>query len=366
MNNVQLSKDGFIFSGNQQESVPRALFLDKRLTPLERNAWQVIRMMLEPDGITALPTYEQLRLFLASMPYAEKASFETVARALSVLRLSRWLSLIKKRRARDGSIQSNLYVLHDEPLTPFEAMRLDEDYFSLVCQSMNHASKAIQHVTLGVLDDIASDPYLSGKRLPTRLEILMGRMSLSDAHAETVKLSTTHESEEGKNNLLRNQKTPTSESEAGLKTAQDQPIRNPNKAVSSSNVELLLQEAVKQLNLPQRFFQLSLTQQKAILTTIQHLPHGMNQQIFNEWNDRCQSHVVRKPAAYLYGIVQKALQGEFNNLIVPPTRSSDVATAVINRNEIAKPEYVPPTVEEKEIIRKTIQDMKEKFLKRKP
>ncbi|MGH8270180.1 MAG: STY4528 family pathogenicity island replication protein, partial [Steroidobacteraceae bacterium] len=35
--------DGIVFAGNPHESVPRALFLDTRLTPLERNAWQVIR-----------------------------------------------------------------------------------------------------------------------------------------------------------------------------------------------------------------------------------------------------------------------------------------------------------------------------------
>jgi len=38
--------DGFLYSGNRHESVPRALFLDRRLTPLERNAWQVFRLQL--------------------------------------------------------------------------------------------------------------------------------------------------------------------------------------------------------------------------------------------------------------------------------------------------------------------------------
>jgi hypothetical protein len=41
-------------------SVPRALFLDRRLTPLERNAWQVFRLQLNDDGVTAFPTYDQL------------------------------------------------------------------------------------------------------------------------------------------------------------------------------------------------------------------------------------------------------------------------------------------------------------------
>ena len=92
------SGDAFLFSGNRHESVPRRLFVDRRLTPLERNAWQVFRLMLNDDGVTTFPTYEQLRPWLASMPCAGQASHETVARALTLLRLTRWLSLVRRRR----------------------------------------------------------------------------------------------------------------------------------------------------------------------------------------------------------------------------------------------------------------------------
>lgn len=141
------SGDAFLFSGNRHESVPRRLFLDRRLTPLERNAWQVFRLMLNDDGVTAFPTYEQLRPWLASMPCAGQASHETVARALTLLRLTRWLSLVRRRRdPKTGRILGNLYVLHDEPLTPFEAMQLDADYLALVSQSLGHSAKAVQVV----------------------------------------------------------------------------------------------------------------------------------------------------------------------------------------------------------------------------
>lgn len=92
------SGDAFLFSGNRHESVPRRLFVDRRLTPLERNAWQVFRLMLNDDGVTTFPTYEQLRPWLASMPCAGQASHETVARALTLLRLTRWLSLVRRDR----------------------------------------------------------------------------------------------------------------------------------------------------------------------------------------------------------------------------------------------------------------------------
>ncbi len=158
--------------------MPRALFLDRRLTPLERNAWQVIRMQLNVDGLTALPTYDQLRPMLAVMPCGPVASTETVARALTLLRLTRWLSLVRRRRdQRSGRIMGNLYVLHDAPLTPFEAMQLDADYLGLVSQALTHASKAVQSVGHHVLQEVADDPMLRGGVLPTRLQVLTAQLA---------------------------------------------------------------------------------------------------------------------------------------------------------------------------------------------
>ena len=370
-------KDGFIFSGNWQQTVARILFLDQRLTPLERNAWQVIRMMLEPDGITALPTYEQLRPYLTSMPYAKQASFETVARALTILRLTRWLSLSKRRRAREGFKQSNLYILHDEPLTPFEAIRLDEDYLVLVCQSISHASAAVRKVAEGVLEDIANDPFLSGKRFPTRLEVLLGRMSEFQDDLKTQgELSTALKSEESESDLLRNQKELTSESEASLKTAKNHILRNPNKVVSSSNnINILLHNAEQYLNIPKRFYALRPAQQKGILTTIQKLSRDVQQQIFNEWEDRCQNQVIRKPASYLFGIVQKAFKGEFNEFVEvnqkPPvtpqqcTVSSSPSPPSPTPQKVVQEEYKPPTAEEKLAIRQHVEHLKNILMNKK-
>ena len=113
--------DGLLFCGNVHESVPRALFLDERLTPLERNAWQIIRMRVGPDGLTAFPTYQSLRPYLTSVPCSGRASDETIARALTLLRLTRWLSVVRhRRRAADGRILGNLYVLHEGSITYVE------------------------------------------------------------------------------------------------------------------------------------------------------------------------------------------------------------------------------------------------------
>lgn len=47
-------------------TTPTALMLDTRLTPLERNGWQVLRMLRASDGTSSLASLGQLRRYLTS------------------------------------------------------------------------------------------------------------------------------------------------------------------------------------------------------------------------------------------------------------------------------------------------------------
>ena len=311
--------DGFLYSGNRHESVPRALFLDRRLTPLERNAWQVFRLQLQSDGVTAFPTYDQLRPYLASMPCAAQASHETVARALTLLRLTRWLSLVRRRRdPKTGRILGNLYVLHDEPLTPFEAMQLDPDYLGLVSQALTHAAKAVQIVGMNTLREIAEDPMLNGRTLPTRLQVLAQRMARNKwADASYPQAPVDHESEEGQDGLLRNLDGPSSESEAGLKSAPDGSLRNPkeDRTVRMDRINQVRTvpraKALQHLRLPERLLRLKDEQQSGAMVALQQVDESLRQAVLDEWDARCRNSAVRNPAGYLFGIIQKAIRGEF-------------------------------------------------------
>ena len=311
--------DGFLYSGNRHESVPRALFLDRRLTPLERNAWQVLRLQLQSDGVTAFPTYDQLRPYLASMPCAAQASHETVARALTLLRLTRWLSLVRRRRdPKTGRILSNLYVLHDEPLTPFEAMQLDPDYLGLVSQALTHAAKAVQIVGANTLREIAEDPMLNGRTLPTRLQVLAQRMARNEwADASYPQAPVDHESEEGQDGLLRNLEGPSSESEAGLKSAPDGSLRNPkeDRTVRMDRINQVRTvpraKSLQHLRLPERLLRLKDEQQSGAMVALQQVDESLRQAVLDEWDARCRNSAVRNPAGYLFGIIQKAIRGEF-------------------------------------------------------
>ena len=332
-----MSGDAFLFSGNRHETVPRRLFLDRRLTPLERNAWQVFRLMLNDDGVTAFPTYEQLRPWLGSMPCAGQASHETVARALTLLRLTRWLSLVRRRRdPKTGRILGNLYVLHDEPLTPFEAMQLDADYLALVSQSLGHSAKAVQIVGMNTLKEIADDPLLCGRTLPSRLQVLAERLTsqgiaITESYPQE---DASHDSEEGAASLLRNRDDPTSESEAGTKPAPVGSLRNPKQArtVRSSRINEVRTTAHERgragalgdLQWPKRFTELKEEQQTGARVALQQVDTALRQAVLDEWATRCGSHGIRNPAGYLFGIIQRAIHGEFNAWAKKDTPSASV------------------------------------------
>jgi len=314
MSKMAPAAQGFLYSGNHHDSIPRALFFDKRLTPLERNCWIIIKTMLENDGITAFPSYDVLSQHLTMRPLSGDASSETVARALIILRLTRWISLVQTRRARNGQRMSNLYVLHESPLTPYEAIQIDPDYFSLISRAMDHGSQAVRHVARHTLKEIIDDPHIAGKVLPTRIQLLIEHISERDT--QCYPQESYPNSEDGSIDSLRNWGVPHSDSEAGRKTAHNHCLPNPKPVCSSSNKNKIhttvRKTQLEKLDLPEKFRTLSAKHQDAALNTMVNLPLTTQQQILNEWHERCQSSQIRKPAAYLLGIIQKAYRGEFN------------------------------------------------------
>ena len=220
---------GFLYSGQSLDTVPRRLLLDSRLTPLERNAWQVLRLLLDGQGL-ATPCYQDLQPYLSTVPYGPAASRETIARVLTVLRLTRWLSLVARgRNPTSGRLQGSLYVLHDEPLTPAEAMELDPDYLELIGHCLDHAAKNVRIVAQHVLEEIQRDTDIDQRRLPTRLDVLGERLA-EHALATPAADAPLHESELGEMAAVRIRATPSSESELGLEPRIHGSVRNPNAA----------------------------------------------------------------------------------------------------------------------------------------
>ena len=308
----QTLQAGFLFSGQSHEVVPRRLLLDHRLTPLERNAWQVFRLMLQGQGVIT-PRYEDLQPYLSSVPYGASASRETIARVLTMLRLTRWLSLVSRGRdPLSGRLQGSLYVLHDEPLTPTDAMELDQDYLELVGHALGHATKAVRIVAQHVVEEVRQDKNIDQGQLPTRLDSWGEHWMQQGLDLATE--DALHDSELGGDHRVRNRADPCSDSEPGLNVRVSGAVRNPNAACTvlkeSTCTVPRATQAVDNLHWPDPLH-LSPSERQAVAVTLNKLNPADRQAVLNEAGARCAAGGIRKPAAYLMGLIQRALKGDF-------------------------------------------------------
>jgi hypothetical protein len=69
------------------------------------------------------------------------------------------------------------------------------------------------------------------------------------------------------------------------------------------------------LTLPERFTRLKEEQQAGALVALKQVDASIRQAVIDEWAGRCADGAIRNPAGYLFGIIQRAIKGEFNALV---------------------------------------------------
>ncbi len=289
--------------------IPRALLLDPRLTPLERNAWIVLRVRPSVEGASALPSYEELRPLLACMPHAKKASFETVARAITVLRLTGWITLNHRRDPLTGRIQANTYGVHQAPASFVARCAADAGYPRLLEQSFSHASGAIRQVAQDVLREIAADPkqaallprYLRQRMPPETVapDIQNDPLPTTDDPAPPLP-EVPPDTAPGQKPALRAIRHVRTENSLNQ---EKRTYRVPPHGNDSS--------PPSDLRLPQRFTALMPDQRQDALAQLRQVPPTQRQAVLDEWAARCQREEVRRPSAYLFGLIRRALSGVF-------------------------------------------------------
>ncbi|MDT3722961.1 STY4528 family pathogenicity island replication protein [Pseudomonas oryzihabitans] len=324
---------GIVFSGNPHETVPRRLLLDDRLSPLERNAWQVFRLLMNGDGVTAFPTYDQLRPYLGNNP-GRPASRETVAKALTVLRLTRWMSL--GRRVRDaitGQVQGNIYILHDEPVAYSEAIQLDQDFLPLVANGLDHTNTSVREIAGMTFDEMLVSET---QELPTRVEVFRERFraqGLEDPARAAVPAAEfgirtpvlppmnhlSSDSELSRKSLVDEGLPPSSESELSGNQGISPLVRNPNSYSTYTNTNtdvskssVLRGQADGELVWPTAYQRMSSEQQQRAQQAILSINPELRAPVVKQWGARCASGKVGKPFAYLLSLIQKAQTGGFN------------------------------------------------------
>lgn len=144
---------------NASFTTPTALMLDTRLTPLERNGWQVLRMLRSAEDISPLANLGQLRRYLTSTPLGQRAGYETARRVLVVLRLTGWISLVGQQRdPLTGHVLSELYQVHESTLDFQQACAFDASLPALLQASIGHENNQVDRVAVHIQETLAQAP----------------------------------------------------------------------------------------------------------------------------------------------------------------------------------------------------------------
>ncbi|MDE0251026.1 MAG: STY4528 family pathogenicity island replication protein [Gammaproteobacteria bacterium] len=144
--------DTMLFLGNRHQSFPALVVRDPVLEPVDKLVWMVIMLTVSrPANATAFPGYDAIGRM------ANISSRSTVARAIAILRATRWLTLCARVRNTAGQFRGNVYALHDEPLPLADALHLDSGYMAFLDNLQGHGHARVRAVAKGVLDSMDED-----------------------------------------------------------------------------------------------------------------------------------------------------------------------------------------------------------------
>ena len=144
--------DALLFLGNRHHAVPALVVQDPVLEPVDKLIWMVIYDNGRETGAKAVfPSYTDIARL------ANVASTSTVARAIAILRATRWLSLCARGRDAGGRFSGNVYALHDEPLPLADALHLDPSYMAFLQASRRHHHARVRRVAAAVCESLDTE-----------------------------------------------------------------------------------------------------------------------------------------------------------------------------------------------------------------
>ncbi|HAY4224588.1 TPA: helix-turn-helix domain-containing protein [Escherichia coli] len=333
-------QSGLLFLGNVHDAVPRRLFLDSRLSPLDKMAWVMIRLYAQQNDGAVFPTYDELQCQLA-LPHSDKASRETVSRALLMLRLTGWLSLCKRVRDKSGRIRGNIYAQHDEPLGLLDAEYFDPGWLDAVADACRHTNKTIRLTALAVLQEIKSDTRMRHRH--SRVALIEARLSAPQTPQGMVPLrqkkSTGFDTEPGQKtqsseselSCLKGDILPGSDPELSRKSRDGGLVRKSNCYVRSftQSVKDTYVGSEGRLSWPTTVIERLNTPDRDMLEQqLNALPDNLGQRILDDLAGRMKATEVRNVTAYLLANLKRAREGQFNTgdagVVHPPVKQKPV------------------------------------------
>ena len=315
---------------------PKALLLDERLTPLERNAWLTFRSLAGSDGTVVL-SYDALRGYLPSAPGSKRAALETVSRAVLCLRLSTWIALVEYRRnPMTGFSMASRYAVRNQSLAFDDACMEDEDYLSLLERALCHASATIRQLAQSILDEAMRHPDRLGKLPATMQEQIRRLQHRGDDHDPGSPSGST----------LRDTHVPEASggipksvpaSATAVRTVQKEVL----KEVRTHNPQPEVQ--VPRPDVPARFRQLPQDQQRVLTARLRGLPPEQRLAVLAEWDARCESGGVHNAIAYLYGLIKKAVEGVFKLWAARKSAPQQTSVQAVSSGQHDSPSALSPS-----------------------
>ena len=291
-------------------ATPASLMLDARLTPLERNGWQVLRMLRSAEGISPLANLGQLRRYLTSTPLGQRAGYETARRVLVVLRLTGWISLVGQHRdPLTGHVLSELYQVHESALDFQQACTLDASLPALLQSSIGHENNQVDRVAIHIQATLAQAPEATSiathdqrhddddlpPTTPSRASEAVDPPPLSgdSAGSTLVPQQTGHA------------RHVTAEQSSTYKTYMYKKERTYRAREENSD------PSSRPVSLPPCLSNAQADQQKDVQAALRRLPPQHRQEVLDELQARSQSGTVRNVVAYFFALVKRVFAGEF-------------------------------------------------------
>lgn len=285
-------------------ATPASLMLDARLTPLERNGWQVLRMLRSAEGISPLANLGQLRRYLTSTPLGQRAGYETARRVLVVLRLTGWISLVGQHRGPlTGHVLSELYQVHESALSFQKACTLDASLPALLQSSIGHENNQVDRVAVHIQATLVQAPEAASIATHDDDDLPPTPPSQASEAAAPLPLSGDPACSTLVPQQTGHARHMTAEQGSTYKTYMYKKERTYRAREGDS--------ASQSVSLPPCLSNAQADQQKDVQAALRRLPPQHRQEVLDELQARSQSGTVRNVVAYFFALVKRVFAGEF-------------------------------------------------------
>ncbi|MBS0413578.1 MAG: hypothetical protein JSR68_04305 [Proteobacteria bacterium] len=291
-------------------ATPASLMLDARLTPLERNGWQVLRMLRSAEGISPLANLGQLRRYLTSTPLGQRAGYETAWRVLVVLRLTGWISLVGQQRdPLTDHVLSELYQVHEGALHFQQACELDASLSELLQASIGHENNQVDRVAVHIQATLVQAPEAASIAPHDQRhdddDLPPTPPSQASKAADPLPLSGNSAGSTLVPQQTGHARHMTAEQGSTYKTYMYKKERTYRAREENSD------PASRPLSLPPCLSNAQADQQKDVQAALRRLPPQHRQEVLDELQARSQSGTVRNVVAYFFALVKRVFAGEF-------------------------------------------------------